>query len=84
MTGRFRYPQRHLAVRCAIAIAGLCILEGCADSTVFMKNEATGQVVKCGGVHPITLAEQAFENREARCEQDYKEQGFVRIPSLDK
>ena len=42
-------------------------------------NPATGEVVKCGSLHPVTLAEWAVQNREAQCIKDYKEQGYVRV-----
>ena len=57
----------------------LLILGGCTDSTTFLKNEKTGEVVKCGGFHTVTLAEGAIQKREAQCIQDYKERGFVRV-----
>ena len=57
----------------------LFILSGCTDSTTYLKNEKTGEVVKCGGVHAVTLAESAIQRREAQCIRDYKERGFVRV-----
>lgn len=56
------------------------LLAGCTDSTVYLKNEKTGEVVKCGSVHELSYTEAAFQRRDAQCIQDYKEQGFVRIP----
>jgi hypothetical protein len=56
------------------------VLNGCADSTTYLKNEKTGEVVKCGGFHAVTVAEGAIQRREAQCIQDYKERGFVRVP----
>lgn len=57
------------------------VLAGCADSTTYLKNEKTGQVVKCGDQHAVTLAESAIQAREAQCIEDYKQQGYVRVPS---
>jgi hypothetical protein len=57
----------------------LLMLAGCADSTTYLKNEKSGEIVKCGGVHPVTVAESAIQQREAQCIQDYKERGFVRV-----
>ena len=57
----------------------LLIVSGCADSTTYLKNEKTGEVVKCGGFHAVTLVEGAVQKREAQCIQDYKERGFVRV-----
>ena len=56
------------------------LLGGCANSTTYLKNEKTGEVVTCGGTHAVTLAEGAIQAREAQCIQDYKERGFVRVP----
>ena len=39
-------------------------LSGCADSTTYLKNEKTGEVVKCGGFHAVTFAESAIQQRE--------------------
>ncbi len=57
----------------------LLVLAGCANSTTYLKNEKTGEVVKCGSTHAVTLAESAIQRREAQCIQDYKERGFVRV-----
>jgi len=35
-------------------------------------------------MHAVTLVEAAVEQREAQCIQDYKEQGFVRVPAPAK
>jgi hypothetical protein len=58
-------------------------LGACADGRTYMKNPTTGQVVTCGTRHPYTVVESAVEQREAQCIQDYKEQGFVRVPGPD-
>jgi hypothetical protein len=63
----------------ATVICVLAVLTGCANSRTYLKNPATGEVVKCGSLHPVTLAEWAVQNREAQCITDYKEQGFVRV-----
>ena len=52
----------------------------CTTESIYMKNPTTGAVVKCGSPHANTLAEPAVQQREAQCIQDYKEQGFVRVP----
>lgn len=56
------------------------LLCACTDSTTYLKNEKTGQVVKCGGTHAVTIVESAVQRREALCIEDYKSQGFVRVP----
>jgi len=60
----------------------LCVfaLAACTTESIYMKNERTGAVVKCGSPHANTLAEPAVQAREAQCIQDYKEQGYVRVP----
>ena len=65
-----------------VAIAALgCATLACADGRTYLKNPTTGQVVTCGTRHPYTVVESAVEKREAQCIQDYKEQGFVRVPN---
>lgn len=62
------------------AAAIVVALAACANSRTYLKNPSTGEVVKCGSVHPVTLfAEGAVQRREAQCITDYKEQGFVRV-----
>jgi hypothetical protein len=60
----------------------LCLaLIGCTTSAVTLKNPATGQTAQCGpylveGVgQPGSVAQ-----REARCIDDFQNQGFVRQP----
>jgi hypothetical protein len=59
------------------------VLAGCADSTTYFKNMRTGEVVKCGSTHRMTLAEDEVERSDAQCIQDYKDQGFIRVPGPD-
>lgn len=62
-------------------VAFCMILAACTDSTAYLKNEKTGQVVSCGGTHAVTIMESAVVKREAQCIEDYKSQGFVRVPT---
>jgi hypothetical protein len=64
------------------AIGGCTVLAlgACTNSKTYMKNPKTGDVITCGGLHPYTVVESAVQRREAQCIQDYKDQGFVRIP----
>lgn len=64
-----------------IAIIGCLLLAACTDSTTYLKNEKTGQIVTCGNRHPLSLTESAIQAREAQCIEDYKQQGYVRVPS---
>ena len=72
-------PTLRTLAATATAICVLVALMGCANSRTYLKNPATGEVVKCGSLHPVTLAEWAVQNREAQCIKDYKEQGYVRV-----
>ncbi len=59
----------------------LCLLlGGCIDSTVYLKNPQTGAVVKCGSLHGTSWFENNVEDRETQCINDYKEQGYLRVP----
>lgn len=42
---------------------------------VYLKNQKTGQVVECGDMRGYNR-----EIGDAQCIEDYKEQGYVRIP----
>jgi|GEM_PF-3675518 len=63
----------------AAVVAAVTTFTGCANSKTYLKSPKTGEVVKCGSVHAVTLAEWAVQKREAQCITDYKEQGFVRV-----
>lgn len=58
----------------------LLLLSACRDSTVYLKDQKTGAVVKCGDMHALTYVESAHQRADAQCIQDYKEQGYVRVP----
>ncbi len=63
-------------------IALLVVLAGCTmTEPVYMKNLQTGLVVKCGPYDGRPLQSLASAQRESQCIQDYKEQGFVRVPN---
>ena len=61
-----------------LSFSGLCA--SCIDSSTYLKNEKTGQVVKCDGSHAVTVVEGAVQKCEALCIQGYKDQGLVRVP----
>jgi len=60
------------------------LLAGCSTDPVYMKNKETGEIVKCGPYY-VGLAKdfkmEGIAHQESQCIQDYKEQGFIRIPS---
>jgi hypothetical protein len=64
---------------CAIPL----VLAACTDSTAYLKNQRTGEIVKCGSAHRITLAEDEVQRSEAQCIQDYKDLGFIPVPGPD-
>lgn len=73
---RARISLIGLAVVCIAALA----TAACVDGRTYLKNEKTGVVVQCGSKHPHSFTESAEQQREAQCIQDYKEQGFGRVP----
>jgi hypothetical protein len=62
----------------AIALCSLLAGAGCVNNRVYLKNAATGEVVKCGASH-VPLVALMAQSDEAKCVDDYKEQGFVRV-----
>lgn len=69
-------PQlRKATMRTLLLLAGVLAVSGCTDA-IRLTNPATGQTATCGP-YPIGVMVQA-SSREARCLQDFKEQGFVR------
>jgi hypothetical protein len=56
------------------------LLSGCIDSSVYLKNPRTGEVVKCGSLHGTSYFESNVQANDFHCINDYKEQGYVRIP----
>lgn len=59
----------------------LCLLlSGCIDSSVYLKNPTTGNVVKCGSLHGTSWFESNVQANDFQCIQDYKEQGYIRVP----
>ena len=63
------------------AIATVLFVAACARTeAVYLKNSGTGQVVQCGPYDNRSLKSAATAVREAQCIQDYKEQGFARVP----
>lgn len=61
----------------------LVLLTSCSTDPVYMKNTATGKIVKCGPYY-VGLAKdfkmEGIAMQERQCTQDYKEQGYLRVP----
>jgi len=59
------------------------ILASCSTDLIYLKNKDTGQIATCGG-HFVGLEKdfkmEGIAMQESQCIQDYKEQGFIRIP----
>lgn len=66
------------------AVLGVVVLAGCTTPEVMLKHPQTGQVARCGGnggaFFTGGLIGQAIqEKNDAKCAQDFMEQGFQRI-----
>ena len=62
-----------------LLIVGLLVLAACTDP-VRMQNPTTGQIALCGP-YPIGAGQSvASAMREAKCIDDFKAQGYVRLP----
>lgn len=66
-----------------VLLVGLLVLAGCSTQAVTLRHPVSGATVRCG---PFSTTQnygsaQAAAMQEAQCIQDYKEQGFVRVPS---
>jgi hypothetical protein len=60
----------------------LLSLAACTTEKIYMKNETTGVIAKCGAhsmAFPIYATVAATHDNE--CVQDYKDQGYVRVQS---
>lgn len=66
-------------IRNLLYMTALVVLMGCTQ-TVYMKHPATGKTVQCGPYRSTGIPAMAGAMREAQCIQDYKEQGYVRVP----
>lgn len=59
------------------------LLTGCTTDLIYLKNKETGQTVTCGGKFVGLDKDFKIEGiaaQESQCINDYKEQGFVRVP----
>ena len=73
-------------MRKLIIISALVGVLGACTTTepVYLRHQKTGQVVQCGPYDGRPIQSSASAVREAQCINDYKEQGFVRIPKPGK
>jgi hypothetical protein len=68
-----------------VAVLGLSLpAAGCTTPVTMLKNDANGQVARCGGDTSSSIAGGLIgytiqKNSDERCVQDYQAQGFKRI-----
>jgi len=64
-----------------IMAAALIVLSGCTTEAIYMKEPKTGQVATCRA-HPLAFPIYATvaAAHDQDCAQDYKDQGYVRVP----
>ena len=58
------------------------ILASCTTEAIYMRDPKTGQTATCGA-HPLAFPIYATiaASHDQECVQDYKEQGYVRVPA---
>jgi hypothetical protein len=68
-------------MKIALALVALLALSACTTETIYMKNPRTGEVATCGS-HPLAFPIYATvaAAHDEDCVNDYKAQGFVRVP----
>jgi hypothetical protein len=65
-----------------IAVFSALALLACVHTDpVYMRNATTGKVVVCGPYRNNGVNAEPAATHERQCIQDYKEQGFVRVPA---
>lgn len=65
-------------MRYIVLVASLAVA-GCTDA-VMMRHPTTGVVAKCGPYSYTAGQANASAIRESECVNDYKQQGYVRVP----
>ena len=60
------------------ALLATVVALGACTEAVILRHPETGNTVKCG---PYSESSVANSMREVQCIQDYKEQGYMRVPS---
>jgi uncharacterized lipoprotein YajG len=72
---------RHMRAKWLTLIVAAPLLAGCEQTEPVLMRDPSGRVVQCGPYDNRAMISAAFAFREAQCIQDYKEQGFVRVPA---
>jgi len=69
-------------MRSIFVLASTLLVAACSQTEpVYMKNPVTGQSATCGPYKNNDLNATAAAIHEKQCIEDYKEQGFVRVPT---
>lgn len=64
----------------AAAVMALA-LAACTTAPIYLKHGKTGRVVECGPYFYSAAVSVAAAVREAQCIEDYKQQGYRRVPT---
>lgn len=68
-------------------LIALLTLSSCTTDPIYLKNKKTGEIVTCGQ-HYVGLAKdfkmEGIAMEEGQCINDYKEQGYIRVPTGEK
>lgn len=68
-----------------IFVLSLALIASCATPATMLKNDATGQVARCGGDSTGSMAGGLIgynmqKSNDAECVRSYEAQGFKRVP----
>lgn len=63
------------------AVLMLLVLTGCLTTDpIYLRHPQTGKTVQCGPYDSRALHAQASAIREGQCTEDFRAQGYVRLP----
>jgi len=72
-----------MAIKTLAAASVVLLLTACGPSAVQLRNPTTGQTTQCGPYNIVGQGPNAADAAamiQARCLDDYRAQGFVRVP----
>lgn len=63
----------------------MCVISGCATPVLMLKNDKTGQIVRCGGEASGSMAGGLIgyniqKKTDKACAKDFEDRGFTPIP----
>ncbi len=73
-----------LSVLAACAVRMVKDMNLLTTEPIYLRHQKTGQIVQCGPDYGAAVEASAIPMRELTCINDYKLQGFVRIPKPGK